>query len=415
MLGTETVDMVKSTRTGYASIYHVDCEILIQRTVLSKRCSACTRHRKSLMAMKVRPTKDTDVTNPSSHTTYTNLHTSDKDKRLHRMQQDKKRAKLYIERLRLKIAESSESSGVVVDQEMHDNLKTMATEYTRKVHESCSEDSFKRLFWDQQHKASSLKNSKSMSWHPLFIKWCLYLRHLSGSSYDMLRESGCIKLPSQRTLRDYTYYVSTNIGFSDEVDKQLVDMMDLSQERNRYLVLVMDEMHIKEELVYDKHLGTLVGFVNLGETNNHLLRFEDTLSTSEKPRVLASSLLVFMVRALFHKFNFPYVQFACDNTSADLLVDPVMEATFRLERQGLHVLALTCDGGSANRRLWKLLSSDEFAYKVPNPYAEDRYLYLISDPPHLLKTIRNSWSSKVRKLWVCFLSCIIILYKRYIL
>ena len=49
------------------------------------------------MAMKVRSTKDTDVTNPSSHTTYSNLHSPDKDKSLRRLQQDKKRAKLYIE------------------------------------------------------------------------------------------------------------------------------------------------------------------------------------------------------------------------------------------------------------------------------------------------------------------------------
>ena len=53
-------------------------------------------------------------------------------------------------------------------------------------------------------------------------------------------------------------------------------------------------MHIKEELVYDKHLGTLVGFINLGEINNHLLQFEDTLSTSKKPHELASSMLVFI-------------------------------------------------------------------------------------------------------------------------
>ena len=33
----------------------------------------------------------------------------------------------------------------------------MATEYTQEVHESCPEDSFKRLFWDQQQKASSVK------------------------------------------------------------------------------------------------------------------------------------------------------------------------------------------------------------------------------------------------------------------
>ena len=37
----------------------------------------------------------------------------------------------------------------------------------------------------------------------------------------MLRNSECIRLPSQRTLRDYTHYTSTTIGFSAEVNKQL--------------------------------------------------------------------------------------------------------------------------------------------------------------------------------------------------
>ena len=40
----------------------------------------------------------------------------------------------------------------------------------------------------------------------------------------------------------------------------------------------MDEVHIKEDLVYDKHEGTLIGFVNLGDTNNHLLQFEAACS-----------------------------------------------------------------------------------------------------------------------------------------
>lgn len=131
--------------------------------------------------MKVRPTKDTNVTNPNSHTTYSNLCTSDKNKRLHRLQQGRKRAKLYIERLK---PELSDSSGVVVDQEIHDNLKIMVTEYTQTVHESYPEDSFKCFFWDQQQKASSIKVSKSLHWHPLFIKWCICLHHLSGSSYN---------------------------------------------------------------------------------------------------------------------------------------------------------------------------------------------------------------------------------------
>ena len=43
----------------------------------------------------------------------------------------------------------------------------------------------------------------------------------------------------------------------------------------------------------------------------------------------------------------------------------------------------------------------DMTYKVPNPYASTpQDLYFISDPPHLLKTIRNSWFNSKRKLWV---------------
>ena len=52
----------------------------------------------------------------------------------------------------------------------------------------------------------------------------------------MIRESGCMKLPSQKTLRDYTHYTSGSIGFSDSVDKQLLDTADMSQERYRYIL-----------------------------------------------------------------------------------------------------------------------------------------------------------------------------------
>ena len=37
----------------------------------------------------------------------------------------------------------------------------------------------------------------------------------------------------------------------------------------RYVGLIMDEVHIKDDLVYDNHSGTLVGFVNLGDTNSN--------------------------------------------------------------------------------------------------------------------------------------------------
>lgn len=78
------------------------------------------------------------------------------------------------------------------------------------------------------------------------MKWCLYLRHLSGKSYEMIHHSGCIKLPSQRTLRDYTHYIKATIGFSPEVDQHLVDVADLHKDLNKCVILIMD---VKEDII----------------------------------------------------------------------------------------------------------------------------------------------------------------------
>lgn len=85
------------------------------------------------------------------------------------------------------------------------------------------------------------------------------MRHLSGKGYETLRQSGAIHLPSQRTLRDYTYYTEAKHGFSVTVDNQLRNMakIDTCTEREKYVVLLMDEMHIRDDIVYDKHTGTL--------------------------------------------------------------------------------------------------------------------------------------------------------------
>ena len=156
-----------------------------------------------------------------------------------------------------------------------------------------------------------------MRWHPLIIKWCLYLRHLSGKVYETLRQSGVLRLPSQRTLHDHTTYSTTRNGFLFEIDQHLVNVADLSRDLHKYVILVIDEVHMKEELEYDKHEGCLIGFVNLGETNNQLLEFESTLAEDNS---IESTMLVTMVRGLFYHLNYPYAQFGCSNLIGDHLL-----------------------------------------------------------------------------------------------
>ncbi len=78
----------------------------------------------------------------------------------------------------------------------------------------------------------------------------------------------------------------------------------------------------------------------------------------------------------------------------------------RLERCGFRAIACTCDGLSANRAFFKLHDKEKIVHKVKNPHAEyGRYMFFMSDPPHLIKTTRNCWCSNKRLLWV---SCMII-------
>ena len=92
-------------------------------------------------------------------------------------------------------------------------------------------------------------------------------------------------------------------------------------------------------MVFDKHSGELIGFVDLGDINTHLLQYEGRLKADSPPKPqLAKSMLVITVRGFFTKLQFPYAQFPCANLSGDQLYDPFWEAVRRVETCGFKVI-----------------------------------------------------------------------------
>lgn len=89
-----------------------------------------------------------------------------------------------IVRFREKISAAVSNDGVNVDPE---DLKDMAEKSRDEIHKTYPEGSFERVFWEEQDKAMSLSNVRSMRWHQVFIKWSLYLWHLSGWAYERLQ------------------------------------------------------------------------------------------------------------------------------------------------------------------------------------------------------------------------------------
>ena len=74
---------------------------------------------------------------------------------------------------------------------------------------------------------------------------------------------------------------------------------DISKEINKYVGLVFDEVHIRADLVFDKHEGSLVDFVNLGEVNNHLMKFEGEVLEEGERKQPANCMVVLMVGHCF--------------------------------------------------------------------------------------------------------------------
>ena len=82
------------------------------------------------------------------------------------------------DRLRSKIAAAADRADIIVDKETHKDLVAITTD-SAKFLEDLPPDSFQRIFWQQQVDAAAQRDPRAMRWHPLMIRWCLYLCYRS--------------------------------------------------------------------------------------------------------------------------------------------------------------------------------------------------------------------------------------------
>ena len=136
-----------------------------------------------------------------------------------------------------------------------------------------------------------------MRWYPLSIRFALNLKYLSTSAYKAIRQGGLINLPSERTLSDYTHWTTPHSGVQKEYIEEFIRLMDVTSCVQKHCCLSMDEMKIKSGLVFNKHTGKLVGFVDLGSVNHGIELLAN--GGSEPERALADQVFVFMARAVF--------------------------------------------------------------------------------------------------------------------
>ena len=260
-----------------------------------------------------------------------------------------------------------------------------------------------KFFWEQQIKL--LQSEKfGRRYHPQIIRFALLLHGKSPAAYREVRESGALILPSERVLRDYKNYFKPKAGINVENIEHLQEKSSSLSGTQRYVVVVMDEMKIQSNLVYDKFSGDLIGFVDLGDpmTNYASLGDED---------VMATHALAFLVRGMCSDLKHVIAYYFTENVTSYQIMSIFWKVVGVLELSvNLWVCAVVNDGASPNRKFFQLHakymsgSNCDIIHKVHNIFAMERFIYFFPDACHLIKTARNCLynsgsGSRSRLMW----------------
>ncbi len=163
-----------------------------------------------------------------------------------------------LELLQSKINEQ----GVDVSESLENDLLKIMGGGGQNMETTCTPHM--KFFWQEQIK---LLQAKKMGrrYHPQIIRFALSLHGKSASAYRELRDSGALILPSERVLRDCKNYFQLKAGINKENIDDLRGKTSNYSDLQRYVAIVMDEMKIQSNLVFDNYSRDLIGFIDLGD------------------------------------------------------------------------------------------------------------------------------------------------------
>lgn len=139
-----------------------------------------------------------------------------------------------------------------------------------------------------------------------------------------------------RVLRDYKNYFKLKAGIDCETVDDLHGKTSNFNGPQRYVAVIMDEMKIQSNLVFDKYSGDLIGFIDLGDPMANF-------SNLQEEDALASHALAFLVRECYHlnansyalvtfsNLNINTRQFYCQEKSSESMGENYLQSRRDIE------------------------------------------------------------------------------------
>ncbi len=160
---------------------------------------------------------------------------------------DEKNKEVYAARRRIRLLRERyekrlTSNGVSIGKKRHAELAAILTQLSDRY----ESNDFRKIFIEEQLKASARKTTNGYKWHPAMIKFALYMHNKSPGAYNAMRH--ILLLPSQRLLRDYSKEMSSKPGLRQPIPEEILRLVNMEDENARadqmYFALIWDEIKI---------------------------------------------------------------------------------------------------------------------------------------------------------------------------
>jgi hypothetical protein len=198
----------------------------------------------------------------------------------------------------------------------------------------------------------------------------LSIHFKSSSCYKDL--SRRLNLPQKQTLSKWLSHINFQEGFDEDMFAFLQLRVNEMPPENTIVTLMADEISLKEICDY-----------NVNEDQVYGVKRSD-----DGKLIHPCSALVFMVTGVRAKWRQAVAYFFAKNAvPASVLLPLVLECITRLEKCGLNVVNFTSDQGS---NFSSLLSSLKVTSSQPYFVHNEKKIFATPDPPHLLKSVRNT-------------------------
>ena len=208
------------------------------------------------------------------------------------------------------------------------------------------------------------RNSEVYTIKDLTLAFSWYVR--SRSLYIQLRKH--MILPSLTTLRRITR-IAKNTADETLYTKMFKNM----EERDKACILIVDEVYVKSGITYSG--GQVFGL------------------SKDNPKEPAKTLLCVMMKCCHSRKKIIAKMIPCHKLNAQFMHDCVVDVIQLLHRCGARVVALINDNNKVNQKFFTLFRvfNSRCPWIASNPAVPLDPIFLLYDPIHIVKNIRNNF------------------------